>query len=69
MDFKDYLLNECPIDLSIIAGKMWPTNKNAKSYLSMKLNDNAGRTWTAKDNALAQRVINDMGEELCKLGK
>lgn len=67
MDYKEYLLNQSAINLAYIAGKMWPTNKSAKTYLSMKLNDNGGRTWTTKDNDLAKRAINELGEELKNL--
>jgi len=65
MDYKDYLINHSPIELSYIAGKMWPENKAAKSYLSKKLSGE--RPWTEKDNALAKKVINELGDELSKL--
>jgi len=66
MDYKEYLLNQSAINLAYIASKMWPTNKNAKSYLSTKLNDK-GRPWTEKDNELAKKVINELGSELAAL--
>lgn len=62
MDYKEYLINTCPIDLSLIASKMWPSNSSAKIYLSMKLNGK--RPWTEKDNLLAKKVINEIGHEL-----
>jgi hypothetical protein len=65
MDFKEYIINQCPIDKAFIAERMWPTNKGAKSYLSKKLSGE--RPWTEKDNALAKQVINDFGIELSKL--
>ena len=65
MDFKEYLRTSCPVDLAIIAAKMWPTNAAAKTYLSMKLNDK--RPWTEKDNALAKKVLNEIGIELSNL--
>ena len=65
MDFKEYLINSCPVDLSLIASNMWPKNAAAKTYLSMKLNNK--RPWTEKDNALAKKVINEIGYEMYKL--
>lgn len=65
MDFKEYIIERCPIDKAFIAEKMWPTNKAAKSYLSKKLNGE--RPWNEKDNALAQKVINELGEVLINL--
>jgi hypothetical protein len=65
MDFKEYILNDCPIEKSVIAERMWPTNKAAKSYLSKKLSGE--RSWTDKDNALAKKVVNELGIELSLL--
>lgn len=62
MDFKEYLINTCPVDLSVIAARMWPNNAASKIYMSMKLNGK--RPWTEKDNLLAKKVINELGEEL-----
>lgn len=60
MDYKEYLLKQTAVNLSYIAEKMWPTNKNAKSYLSTKLNDK-GRPWTKSDNEKAKQAIKDLG--------
>ena len=67
MDYKDYLLKQSAINLSYIAEKMWPTNKNAKSYLSTKLNDtDPKRPWTESDNEKAKHAINSLGLQLIK---
>lgn len=68
MDYKEFLLNQSAINLAYIAKKMWPTNKNAMSYLSTKLNgSNPQRQWTEKDNQLAKKAINDLGDLLINL--
>lgn len=67
MDFKEYILTVCPVDKAFVAERMWPTNKAAKSYLSKKLSGE--RSWTDKDNELAKKVINEIGEELANLGR
>lgn len=61
MTAKDYIKSG-PIDLTYIAGKMWPGNKNAQVYLSMKLNDK--RPWTEKDEKNASKILHDLGTEL-----
>ena len=66
MDYKEYLLKQDAINLAYIASKMWPTNKGAKSYLSTKLSD-YGRPWTDKDNELAKKALNELGNELASL--
>lgn len=63
MDYKEYLLKQSAINLSYIAQKMWPTNKNAKSYLSTKLNDK-GRPWTESDNEKARLAIKELSVQL-----
>lgn len=63
MDYKEYLLKQSAVNLSYIAEKMWPTNKNAKSYLSTKLNDK-GRPWTESDNTKAKQAIKELGFKL-----
>lgn len=67
MDYKEYLLKQSAINLQYIAEKMWPTNKNAKSYLSTKLNGtDSKRKWTDSDNLKAQQAINNLGMQLIK---
>jgi hypothetical protein len=68
MDYKEYLLNQSAVNLQYIAQKMWPTNKNAKSYLSTKLNGtDPKRPWTEKDNQLAKAALNELGIHLTGL--
>lgn len=69
MDYKEYLLNQSAINLQYIAESMWPTNKNAKSYLSTKLNNkDPKRPWTASDNEKAGIAIHELGLKLIKDG-
>jgi len=65
MDFKQYLIDQTDVQLHAIASRMWPNNKNAKVYLSMKLKGD--RPWTAKDNELAKKALNDLGAHLSSL--
>lgn len=65
MDYKQYLLKQSAVNLSYIAEKMWPTNKNAKSYLSTKLNGtDPKRPWTNADNERAKQAIKELGFKL-----
>lgn len=65
MDYKEYLLNQSAVSLSYIAKKMWPHNKNAKSYLSTKLHGaDLKRPWTAADNESAKQALNELGKHL-----
>lgn len=63
MDYKEYLLNQSAINLQYIAEKMWPTNTDAKAYLSRKING-TGRPWTASDNDKARQAIHELGLKL-----
>jgi hypothetical protein len=68
MDYKEYLLTQSAVNLAYIAQKMWPTNTNAKAYLSRKLNGaDPKRPWTEKDNQLAKQALNDLGVHLAGL--
>lgn len=62
MDYKDYLLNTHAVRLAYIAQKMWPNNKNAKSYLSSKLTGKLN--WSAADNKKAKNAIKALGFQL-----
>ena len=62
MKAKDLLLNEPAINASVIANKMWPTNKSAKTYMSRKLNGD--RPWTDKDEQKAIEVLNELAERI-----
>lgn len=67
MDYKEYLLNQSAVNLAYIAQKMWPTNTNAKAYLSRKINNtDAKRPWTADDNRKAEIAIHELGLKLLK---
>lgn len=66
-DYKEYILKQDAITLTYIAAKMWPSNKNSRSYLSTKLNDaDPKRPWTDADNVKAKEVIRELGEQLLK---
>lgn len=67
MTVEDYLKNHCKVDLSHIASKMWPTNKNASAYLSRKLNNADGRSFTKKDSEKALLVLKELSIELNNL--
>lgn len=63
MDYKEYLLNQSAVNLAYIAKQMWPTNKNAKSYLSTKLHDK-GRPFTEEDEKKARAALKELGVKL-----
>lgn len=65
MTVKEYLLTTTDINLAELARKMWPTNKNAKSYLSRKLSGD--RPFTDKDAVLARKVLIELGHKLLSL--
>lgn len=65
MDYKEYLINQSDVQLSAVASLMWPTNKNAKVYLSMKLK--GARPWTESDNEKAEKALHALGRKLIKL--
>ncbi|WP_312306488.1 hypothetical protein [Chryseobacterium sp.] len=67
MTVEDYLKNHCKVDLSHIASKMWPTNKNASAYLSRKLNNADGRSFTKKDSEKALLALKELSIELNNL--
>jgi hypothetical protein len=55
-------LKTSPIDQKYIADRMWPKNKNAKVYLSMKLS--GIRPFTKKDAELALKVLHELGAKI-----
>lgn len=65
MTVKEYLKTEDAVSHSFLANKMWPTNKNAKSYLSSKLN--GPLKWTDKDEDKARGILNELGVKLSSL--
>jgi hypothetical protein len=67
MDVKEFLLTSKELNLSSIAGLMWPTNKRAASYLSRKLNGLDSRSFTEKDAELAFKVLKDLGQRIEQL--
>ena len=67
MDYREYLTNQTELQLTAVAKLMWPKNKNAKVYLSMKLNGT--RPWTNKDDHLAKDAIQQIADKLTALGK
>ena len=64
MDFKEYLLTQKEFQLSALAKLMWPDNKAADSYLSKKLNNLDGRTFTVNDEILARKALKALGVKL-----
>lgn len=64
MNFKDYLLNQSQVQLSEIAYTMWPNNTTAPNYLSKKLHDRLGLTFTANDEILARNALAELGIKL-----
>jgi hypothetical protein len=58
-------LKTSPIDQKYIADRMWPKNKNAKVYLSMKLS--GIRPFTQKDADLAMKVLKELGVKISEL--
>lgn len=67
MDYRQYLLDQDELQLMAVAKRMWPNNKNAKIYLSMKLSGT--RKWTAKDDLLAKKALSEIGEKLIDITK
>lgn len=61
MTAEEYL-KQGPIDLKYVAEKMWPENKNAKVYMSMKLNGK--RPWTKGDEEKASNILAELGKDL-----
>ena len=61
MTVKEYLLSG-KANLSSVASKMYPNNKNAIAYLSRKLHGKDKRSFTKKD---AEKAINAL-REICK---
>ena len=64
MTAKEFLLNDDRISAKGIAKLMWPNNKHANTYLSKKLNDKNGLTWTDADEAKALAVFSQLKIEL-----
>lgn len=64
MDFKDYLLNQTDFSLKALAFRMWPDNKTADHYLSVKLHNLNNRSFTAKDEKLARKALKELGVKL-----
>ena len=69
MTFKEYLLTQKEFQLSALAKLMWPDNKTADNYLSRKLHDLTGRTFTAKDEILARKALKELGISLVAKSK
>lgn len=68
MKVKQYLLTQDAISLAYVAKKMWPTNKSANTYLTIKLlGKDPGRQWTVKDEENARKALHDLGIELTNL--
>lgn len=67
MTVKEYLLNEPPIKLAFIAGKMYPDNKNAASALNNKLKGEQNRQFSKKDAELALSVLKEICADIRKL--
>ncbi len=67
MTAKEYLLSDkCEVKSESIAKRMYPTNKNANSYLSRKLAGKSGRSWTDKDEQKALKAFEDLAISLPK---
>lgn len=60
-------LKSGPVDIKYVANKMWPSNKNANVYMSMKLNGK--RSWTKDDEEKAVKILAELGSELTSLFK
>lgn len=69
MEFRDYLLTQKEFSLSALAFLMWKKNKSADTYLSKKLNNLDGRTFTAKDETKAREALKTLGVNLVKRAK
>lgn len=65
MTVEDYLKNHCKVEFAFIASKMWPTNKDAGTYLSKKLKGE--RPFTKRDAEKALAVLKDLSIELSNL--
>lgn len=71
MTVKEFLLApNCPVQHGEIASRMWPTNTNAKSYMSRKLSGkDKARTWTEKDDELCLAVLKKLAVDISALEK
>lgn len=63
MNVEEYLKTSKLINISEIARKMYPGNKDAPSYLLRKLSGK-DRPFTVKDAKLAYDVLKALGEDL-----
>jgi hypothetical protein len=69
MDFKKYLIEQKEFSLKVLANLMWPKNKTADNYLSKKLHDKMGLTFTPKDEKLARKALKQLGIKLIEDSK
>jgi hypothetical protein len=69
MDFKEYLLTQTDFSLKALAFRMWPDNKTADHYLSVKLHNLNNRSFTEKDEKLARKALAELGIHLTKVAK
>jgi len=69
MDFKEYLRTQKKFNLSELARLMWPDNKTAAHYLSLKLNGLNDRKFNTEDEKKARVALKKLGMELIEDSK
>lgn len=67
MTVKEYLLESDMVMLKGIAKKMYPNNADAPSYLTRKLNNSSGRTFTKADAKKALEALKNEQNVIDKL--
>ena len=60
MTVEEYLKKNKAVSVSEVASLMFPKNKTAKSYLSKKLNQKDGLSFTQRDAVNALKAIKDL---------
>ncbi|AMQ00953.1 hypothetical protein AY601_4102 [Pedobacter cryoconitis] len=66
MTVKEFLTTSPLINISALAKQMYPTNKDAASYLLRKLGDK-GRPFTPKDAESALSALQALSMDISKL--
>lgn len=67
MTVKNYLKENKAVSISEVAKIMFPKNKTAKSYLSKKLNEKDGFTFTTKDSENALKALKELYGDISDL--
>jgi hypothetical protein len=67
MKVNEYLLQHEGINLSWIATKMYPNQKNPRTFLNRKLREHAPAKWLPSDSEKALEVLKNLAIDINKL--